>query len=481
MVFVSNLLAKTSSILPFLAVIFYPFWNAKIYFVLNFITIASFIFFVFGLYYDGRIELVEGYKYLIYFFLIYLISFAFSPLRDIISAEYVNFFSGLIIFTLTVNLRHFDFRYYYPFFFSILLIFLIDNFFGLDFSLKGNTNLFSFIFMVIIGMFLENKNYYATIPFFIGILFTKSYSAILAIFLVSIIYLLRNTKMNEFQKDKPVYIFLLVLIFFIIMNIEPKSIYDRLSWWLAAIRIFYDRFLIGWGYSSFSHIFSAYYSGSLKTIYPHNFLLSILTEGGIFALLFFSIFLFKVISKIQGTSKYILFALLFHSFFDIGVDTTCGWWLFMFYLGFCFKKSSYIVFLNNIKPKFFYLIILTLFLLFFNFMKFSYSLIYIENTIEKSLHLLSSLRYTDAIQTINKAIEKYPSSIDLAKTRAFIYSKYYSVNDKAFLHYLSSLEYFLILNPYQKEIYQILSTYYGRIDRKLLEDLERRKRLYIKA
>lgn len=469
-----------SVVVPFLSTIFYPFWNAKVYFILNLLLLLSFVFFTISLYVKKIVNIVSGYEYLIYFLLLYILSFGFSPIKDIISAEYINFIGGFIVFTLALNSKDLNFRFYYILSFIILVIFLLDIFLDFGISLKGNTNLFAFVFIIIISIFLENKKYYTAIPFFIALLFTRSYGAILSIFIVSIIYLFNNFKTDELKKNKFIYIIFIILVFFIISNIEKNSIYDRLNWWKVAINIFYDRIFIGWGYSSFTHLFSAYSSAKLSTIYPHNFFLSILVEGGIFALLFFIIFLYKILRRIDGINRYVVLTLLFHSFFDIGLDTVCGWWFFMFYIGYSLKKVPDIIFLSNFNVRFFYSILIILFFLVFKFIFFSYSLIDIEKKIEEAIHLVSLSKYDDALNLINSAIKKYPSSIDLAKTRVFIYSKYINKNEKLFSHYIVSLEYLLILNPYQKNIYQTLIKYYESIDKKALSDIQLRKRYYIK-
>lgn len=466
--------------IPFIFCLVYPFLNVPIYFIFNLAIFISFFIIVYNSMYSKRFILPIYFSYFFYTLFVYLISYAFSPVRDIISAEYINLVSGFLIFLIVLNTENINIKMYYPWFIAILILFVIDSFYDIGISSKGNLNLFAFIFLIFFGILLKEKKYYYGIVFFAAILFTKSQAAILSILFSSILYAYDNRKNIDVKNNKIMIIILIILGIFLVANIELKSIFDRLSWWYSAIKMFLERPFTGWGYSSFTHVVSAFSSLELKTIYPHNYFLGILAEGGIFALVFWILFLFKTVKVSRLPDRYILISLLVHSIFDIGPDTVCGWWLFMFYLALVLKNNSYIFIFTNNYVKIVKVAISLFIILILKYFQFSYSLFYVEHTIKNSINFISNSNYNAAIDLAEDALKKYPSNIDLASNRAFVYlqaSKY----DPVFMSdYLKSLEYILLINPYRKDIYNILIGNYQNIDQKLVLDVSKRMRLYIK-
>lgn len=384
------------------------------------------------------------------------------------------------MFLVVLNTKELEIKFYYPFFVLMLLVFIVDSFYDIGISSRGNLNLFAFVFLIAMGILLRERRYLFAAVFFVAVLFTRSYAAVLSILFSSFWYAYDNRKNIDIKNTKVVIFILLFLLGFLIANIEPSSVLDRLLWWKAAVRIFLERPFIGWGYSSFTHIVSSFLPSGLRTIYTHNYFLTLLAEGGIFAFVFWVLFLYKAITHANSFDKYLLIALVVHSIFDIGPETMCGWWLFMFYLALSCKNNSYIGILPRNYLKATKLAILLFVIVVFKFISFSYSLFYVDRVIKNSVKLISHSNYDEAINLAEEAVKRYPSNIDLASNRAFVYLQGLRYNSSLFPHYLKSLEYILLINPYRRDIYYALMENYKKMDQRLVLELSNRMKQYLK-
>ncbi|MCX7641803.1 MAG: O-antigen ligase family protein [Elusimicrobiales bacterium] len=477
---VSNI-SRSIFFIPFLTCVLYPFWNISLYFLFNFFIIFFFIFVIYISIYTKRLILPPQIKYFLYIPTAFIISYIFSPIKNLLYYEYVNLISGFLIFFCVLNVEEIDIKWYYSLFFLTLILFILDNFIDIGISQKGNLNLFAFVFIIFTAILLSKKKYYYAVLFFIAILFTKSIASVFSILISCIVYAFDNRKNIDWKSNKIMLFIISILFLFLIIFVEPESVFDRLSWWGSTLKMFYERPIFGWGYSSFTHIISAFSKAELKSIYPHNYFLGILAEGGIFTFAFFIIFIFLSIKNIYTIERYVIIALLVHSFFDIGPDTTCGWWLFMFYLGYVLKTRSYLFIFNNSYIKIAKTIIVFTFISFIYFLYFWYLLFDVEHIIKKSQNLLNLGDYSKAIEVAELGVRKYPSNIDLAINRANIYLLLASKQPGKLIDYLKSLEYVLLINPYRKDIYNILIENYKNIDQKASIEIYKRMKEYIKS
>ncbi|MCX7905180.1 MAG: O-antigen ligase family protein [Elusimicrobiales bacterium] len=467
--------------IPFLTSALYPFWNIYLYFLFNFLIIFSFFFVIYYSISKETIILLSKIKYFFYLFCSFIFSYAFSPIKNLISYEYVNLVSGFLIFFCVLNVEEIEIKWYYFLFFLTLLLFILDSFIDLGISQKGNLNLFAFIFMIFSAIFLSKGKYYYAILFFVAILFTKSIASIFSILMSCVFYAFDNRKNIDWKSNKIMLFIISILFLFLIIFIEPKSVFDRLSWWGSALKMFYERPIFGWGYSSFTHIVSAFSNSELKSIYPHNYFLGILAEGGIFSFIFFVVFVFLSIKKIYTIEKYIIIALLIYSFFDIGLDTVCGWWLFMFYLAYSLRNKSYVFIINDLSRKLIKFILIFTFFFLVYFVYLCYLLFDVDYIIRKSRYLLGINNYSEAVKLAEFGIKKYPSNIDIAINRANIYLSLANKEPNKIINYLKSLEYILLLNPYRRDIYYTLIKNYKNMDQDAVLDVYERMKKHIRS
>lgn len=463
--------------IPFLSVILYPVWEVRFYFILNFLIMLCFASFIYWSFKEKKITVPDPGIYLFLFFFIYIFSYLFSPVRDIISAENVSFFSGFLIFFITVNTQDINIKYLYPVFYLILALFFYQQFFYVE-SLKGNTNLMAFIFIIISGILIEKKRYYHAAVFFVALLLTRSIAGVISVVAGCVFYAIDNVKNIDVKENR--FIFLIVVILFIslIFFIDTKSVYDRISWWGAGFRMFAERPFAGWGYSSYTYVVSAFSSHSIMTLYPHNYFISVMCEGGLIAFLLWIIFLFRFLKNVNGISRYVTLSVIIHSFFDIGLDSVCGWWLCMFYFATVVREKSFIFIVSQAYSKIAFTLIAVMLIFIIKFSSYSLNLFDIENTY-RSISEISDI--SDKINTIEKYLRKFPYNIDIARLRTEIYLQASYIDSKYFYEYFKSLEYMLVINPYDRKIYDTLLGYYSKIDMNLYNELVSRKNKYIKS
>ncbi|MGC9070225.1 MAG: O-antigen ligase family protein [Elusimicrobiales bacterium] len=383
---------------------------------------------------------------------------------------------GFLIFLTVFYSKGYGLKGYILWMYIALIIFLIEEIIGS--SHKGNTNLMAFIFIIFSGLLLEEKRYYHAVIFFVSILITKSIAAVFSILVAALVYLFDNRKAIEWKNNAFAISVICVLCFSLFYFVDVSSLTDRFEWWKVGVRMFLERPFAGWGYSSFTYILPAFSHSSLKTLYTHNHFLSVLCEGGILAFVVWIYFIARTLTSAFGVSRYVLVAVFVDSFFDIGPDTSCGWWLVMFYIAKSLKtRSSPLIIVSIEYKKIAYgLIVIAVFFL-LKFICFSYSLWKIEKTVKE---IFSSSDIHSSIILADKALKNYPKSIDIAEARAYAYLKLARSNPPAIIDYLKSLEYILVLNPYRDDIYNILLKYYSKADRKVYRDIFLRKNKYIK-
>jgi tetratricopeptide (TPR) repeat protein len=123
---------------------------------------------------------------------------------------------------------------------------------------------------------------------------------------------------------------------------------NRLDFWKGSIKLFFDNPLFGTGPASFQYVFPKYQTSFLgNSNSPHNLFLKILVENGIFAMIFFILFLFfllirflKVFRFISKKDNFILFIFLFsvlgsllHNMIDYNLNFVSTFLLLFIFLG----------------------------------------------------------------------------------------------------------------------------------------------------
>ncbi len=469
-------LPNIAHILPFISVVVYPFIGIYSYFFLNAAVFFAFISQIYLTLIEKRFVFPKIAVYLLIFFFTYIFSYIFSPVRDIISAENVNFFMGLLLFLTVLNSKGYSPNGYLPWMYASVVVFLMEEI-GV-FPHRGNINLMAFVFIIFSGILLEDKRYYHALVFFAAILLTKSISAIFGVLAASVVYLYDNREWIEWKKNAFAFGIIFILFISLFYFIDVSSMSDRLEWWLASLRMFIERPFSGWGYASFTYILSSFLPSSFKTLYPHNHFLSVLCEGGIIAFVFWIFFVVKTFSYISGVSRYVFISVLIHSFFDIGPDTSAGWWLFMYYFARILKMRASLFIASVEYKKTAYALIGISLILFFKFLNFSYYLWNVEKVLNK---IYSSSDFHLSLELSENALKKYPTSIDLAMARAYLYYKLALLNKSFVADYIKAVEYILILNPYRNDIYTTLLNYYSNADKDIYREVLLRRNKYIKV
>lgn len=468
--------------IPFIACLFFYYWNVKVVLVLNSVIIITFIAFILFNIKNKIPFALPGYYNLLFFSVFFsILSFSISPVRSLISVEYVSFISGFLLFILAINnddvFENKKIFYYYPFILAVAVFSFYNLSKGGDvISVFKNSNTLAFFIILILGILLSNKKYYIAVLFFVMLLFTKSIAAMLSVCVVSVYYAVRNYKNIEFKKNISVIIFLILLTGFLVYSIDIRSVENRLDWWNVALKMFSERPLTGWGYASYTYILPAFLSGGLKSIYTHNYFLETLAEHGVFFIIFWFAFLIFSIKNIKGFYHYMFIAALIHNFFDFGLNVIPCWWLFMYLLGYSLKESSVYVKLNSrIIALSVYFISLVLFI------RWGY-LVYEYIEVSKIYESSDNSDYREELAKINRLTEKYPYNFDLILYKSYLMNrKFYETKDVVdLIDYARSIEYALILNPYYVKGYKELERVYSKMNNPyLLNDLHTRKSKYM--
>ncbi len=476
---------KTFFLVPFIAAVFYGFINPKVCLILNTLVFFYFFYFIYKLNSQKLIFLPPYYKLFFASIFLSLISFIASPLKHLISIEYINFLSGFIIFFLIINLdEEIDYRYIYPFLFFIIAFGMYKSFInnGEIISTFKNANTLAFFSIMIIGLMIEQKKYYMALIFLGLLISTKSISGVMSVMFATIYYTYLNRKFIDFRSNYLIFIIMVVLFAFLIYNIEPASVIDRFRWWKASFNMFISSPFFGWGYSSFAFVSSSFAEDGLKSIYAHNYYLETLSEHGILFSTAWFLFLYNLIKSSTGFYRYTIIALLIHSFFDFGANTLSGWWFFMFFLANSVRKNRLIFKVTekyaNIKR---YVILFSIILI-LGWVAFLWRNFSIELINEKAYKYYKEHDYLSAVEVVNKGLTKYPSSIDLLSTKLFFLEERYSkTRDVLVLKEIAkTYEHILLLNPYYFWIYDKLKVIYGNIDNNSLNELIEREKKYKK-
>ena len=484
--FFRNLL-NLISILPFFSIVFYGLGDVRITLILDFAVIFLFACFLFLLRENFSINLSYNYEYFLVSILISLLSYFLSPVKHIISIDFVGFLCGFIIFLLAIHQdKEINLSYIYPFLIFIVVAAVFSAFVnkGEFTSTLRNENTFAFVSILIVGMMIEYRKFWWALIFLVIIILTRSIGALISIMLVSFYYAFKNRKNINLRKNAIVLIIIALIFSFLVYHIDTYSVLNRVRWWGYSIDMFKERPIFGWGYSSFTYVSKRYYSVDVNSIYVHNYFLETLSDFGILFFIFWIYFLYSILRFSSGFYRYSLIASLVHSFFDFGINTSCGWWLFMYVCGISVRNKLFVFRVGEGYRRIkFYIRIFAFGIFVMSFwMDAIYFDIYYRN--RKIIELMNQKNYQSALRVVEDSLKKHPKSIDIALRRYEIYWLLY-LKDKKFSNLVASiesLEYLLLLNPYYRDKYKLLEELYFFIgDKKSLSDLITREKIYLKS
>ncbi|MEF3280634.1 MAG: O-antigen ligase family protein [Elusimicrobiota bacterium] len=472
--------------LPFISLIFMGWWNLKIFIFLNSIVFVLFLLSIFNIAKRRYFLLPKNYGYFLLSIFLSIVVFALSPIKNIIAIEYINFLSGFIIFFIALNVEdnRDDVRYFYPFIFIIVIASMYNIISGDDVvATTKNSNMLALSCILIIGFLLDEKKYYPALFLFAVFIATRSVAAMFSVLTVSFYYGFKNRNNLDLKNNKITVIIVILLISFLFYNIETKSIMDRLNWWKSAFYMFIEKPIFGWGYSSFTHLIDAFSDDLLKSVYAHNYFLESLVENGVLFCIFWFYFIFLLVKSAKGFYHYALIAAMLHSFFDFGLNTTAGWWLFMYICAKAIGRNILIFKLGDGYRKINRYIILLYSGIMTLWIFFSIRYLDIEKRNKIALELTENQKYDIAIRFLDISIKKYPSNIDLLlrKVEVLEVLLLHNKGNVSILSELSkTLESILIINPYYKKSYRKLERIYEVLgDYRSIYELNLRKRRYM--
>lgn len=141
---------------------------------------------------------------------------------------------------------------------------------------------------------------------FTAIMATKSRSAIISAYFVTVFYFIklkRTTALKIFAAVTTA-VFLAGFVYAVRSKIGWESFSDRLMWWKTALIMFKDWPLFGLGFGNFSALYLFYRPElTLNTMFAHNIVLQLLAETGVFGLAAFAAAAFTVSKNIFDRIK----------------------------------------------------------------------------------------------------------------------------------------------------------------------------------
>ncbi|MFC1501617.1 O-antigen ligase family protein [Elusimicrobiota bacterium] len=323
-----------SSILIFSAIFRFS-WDISSQVVLH-IIVLIFLFVILN-YYKIELSLKNEGLWLLFFLAALLSAYKSTELSNVRN-ELFNLFDCLIIGYIAslIPLRIRKKLFYVPVFIglwlSIILLFYFfknpANFFVSDkipYEFLINPNVLAGYLIICLPLsfifwdkaYPKKDNYSHILLFiliFIGIILTKSRTAILISFFVSGFYLFKYNK--EFMKYYKILLIpsLMLLSLFIYLLFSVKGhFFHRISWWHAAVNMFADNFINGVGWGNFGNLYLVYRpSLSLNSLYAHNIFLQMLAEIGLIGTMSFVLIVLrpfqKNIMENNPLNKYLLMA-----------------------------------------------------------------------------------------------------------------------------------------------------------------------------
>jgi|GEM_PF-2278674 len=175
---------------------------------------------------------------------------------------------------------------------------------------------------------------------------TKSPGGIIGVILGICVILYFKQGKQIFIKFRYIFIALaVVIVVLLLFTLRQLQVYNRILWWWGALRMVYQRPLIGIGLGGFETAYAKYKLTGLNPLYAYNYFLQLAAEMGVVGLGAFLWFLFMVGKHIKFLSKRSklssleigvfgsLVAVLFHNLIDYNLYIPANAILFWVFLG----------------------------------------------------------------------------------------------------------------------------------------------------
>jgi O-antigen ligase len=276
-----------------------------------------------------------------------LLSALLSPVRALVMPEWWTFAAGVFILAEAGSLeaggrRRTDLALRVSTWFIALLgLYQAFIFKSSDISASfSNPNALALFTLMLVPLAVMWKDFFLLGALLVVLVSTRSAAALLALLAAAGFYLHDDLKAAGREKYRPFMPALAaaaaLLAVLAVVQLEPKSFLDRLGWWHAALRMFADRPLLGFGPGSFAYVYPAYHKAAaagISTIYVHNYYLEFLAENGLLAFFFWGWAVARRLKETRGPIKYALIAVLAHSLADFGLAVPANFFIFCYLLG----------------------------------------------------------------------------------------------------------------------------------------------------
>jgi O-antigen ligase len=509
------MIAVLIAFIAFFSPLLAGFWNFNLQ-----ILIHLFVFLIIALWVSQCIiknELPDVFQDRKKFLLIFVVivsaaSLVLSPVQNLISHEWKNFFIGIIVIFLSPFLKpketkmvNFCLRMS-AWFVTLLAVyqtlFLKES---MPYSSLINPNALAMFTLMMIPLSISWRDWPLSGLLIITLGLTKSSGAILSMAVIGTIYLIsRNFSSKGGQSpfgDSPLMknrwwtyalvIFILAGAIFAFSEFNLKSISDRIMWWKTAFSMILERPLFGFGFAGFTYVYPAFHKpveSQISTIYVHNYYLEFILENGLICAFLWFGFLFSAIKKLNPAGKYSIMAALIHSIVDFGLSMPSNLWVFSFIL-----SSSPINLLKGdsgangatvtLKNEYKISILIIVFALTGFYISQSLRILKTEHLLLKSLSLYNAGNHEDAIKELKSARVSDINNPVVPELLGKIYFEE-SIKTRDNLLLFESAVWFeqsLRLNPYNQSVYRRLQTVYEMAkETKLRNDLLSRRGKYFK-
>lgn len=250
---------------------------------------------------------------------------------------------------ISIIIRPFDATQTYSFSFSRWSHVLFSRFIGAAFILSLFSKLNYKYKAIILSILL------------LGLLYSGARGPLLFILLLLVYYIIRNYKNNNTIKILFLIFFVIAIFFFFFINFSNKRILEllminnflksdgvvvRIASWGIAIKMFLDNYIFGAGLGGFDT--NLYSELGAQLHYPHNIILEVLSELGIFGFILFSIIMIFTLHKLKSYPKEIFILFLFSFYLALfSKDLSSNPFLFSLVFFYVDKESSTSSLLKN--------------------------------------------------------------------------------------------------------------------------------------
>ncbi|OGS53569.1 MAG: hypothetical protein A3J79_07300 [Elusimicrobia bacterium RIFOXYB2_FULL_62_6] len=423
-----------------------------------------------------------------------LLGAALSPVRPLVMADWWTFFFGLCVLasagflpegrrrTAELGLR---ISAWVIMALSLYQAFVLKS---PDISASlTNPNALALFALMLIPLAMTWRDYYLLGALVIVLIWTQSLAALLALLAAAGLYAADNARKNDFRRNWPLYAVLAVACALALWQLEPRSVLDRLGWWRAALKMFADSPLLGFGQGAFAWLYPAYHrpeAAGLSSVYVHNYFLEFLAENGALAAACWFWAVFSRLKAAAGLKRYAIAAALVHSLADFGLAVPANFFVFCYILSSPPGENAAPAAVppaGRAKALAFAAVLAALALV--HGIRNFYGDLRLDRLYRSAQAAYSAGDHALAAVTLEKAAAAAPGNplIPRLQGQALLADSLAKKDRVLLFRAAAALERSLLLNPYNSGAYRDLEYLYGVAGAQgMLADLRQRKRIYIK-